>query len=209
MMNDGKRKPTSGDEANMLTVPGPDLSAVFGLPPGYHGTCWAELAGPMMIVDRPVPAALWEFLTAVQHVVRDQSLTGCVHGCAYVRVVDAGRPENYMSWHTDNHDGGVRFATSIATDGARVNLAWPADANEVGVPVEDTDWQRAVQPANGRICVFTTELHGVVPQPARPGELTANFFATFYPSRAVADLWSTNNTATAGHQALPVLEATR
>jgi hypothetical protein len=193
----------------MRTFPGPDLSDIFRLDPGYHGTCWAERVTGTISIDREVPRPLERFLIAVRRIIDVQQLEDCVHGCAYVRVVDGGRPENYMSWHVDNEDGGVRFATSIATDEACVNLAWPADASEVGVPVEATDWGRAVQPANGRICVFTTEPHGVVPQPVRPGERTANFFATFYPSRAVADLWSTNNTATAGHQALPVLEATR
>lgn len=186
-----------------------DLSAAFTEGVGYHSPCWVDLSSGSLVVDREVPAPLRAFLEEVNQIVhKDDLANGCRIGCAYMRVIDGGSPENYMKWHIDNQDGATRFHTAISTDGARVNLAWPAE-ELVGRKVTDTEWQSAMQPGNGEICVFTTEPHGVLPQPDRTGELTAIFFATLYPNRAAADLYATNNTSTGSHAMLPGLEKTR
>lgn len=186
------------------------LFAIFNLPVGYHAISWVQLTDDGFTTDTPVHPAMASFLRACTEWIVAQGVQRSCHvACCYVRIVDAGSPENYMSWHTDNHDGGLRFATSISTDDIPVNLAWPPDDTNVGIPVQDTDWRAARQAPNGAIVVFTTEPHGVIPQEPRPGALTANFFATFYESREVADLYQTNNTATSSHQALPALETRR
>jgi hypothetical protein len=185
-----------------------DLSGAVDLAPGYHGTCWVDLSGESMHADRAIPRPLVVFLTEVSCIVRAAAVPERI-GVAYQRVLAGARPENYMRWHRDNEDGGVRFHAAVATDGARVPLAWPSDPTWVGRKVTDTPWEQAHQPANGDIAMFTTEPHGVVPQPERPGEVTVIFFATLYRSRADADLYTTNNAATPEHAALPALAQTR
>ena len=185
-----------------------DLSGAFSEATGYHGTCWIDLSNGELAIDREVPAPLKTFVTEVANIVHTDEIPNCLIGCAYMRIIEGSAPENYMKWHVDNEDGGVRFHTAIATDNAKVNLAWP-DPSWVGQKVTDTEWTAASQPENGVIVAFTTEPHGVLPQPARPGEKTAVFFVTLYASREMADLYTTNNTATSGHAALPALEATR
>ena len=182
----------------------PDLSSVFDLDVGYHGVSWVDLYEVGFGTDW-MPEPLIRFVGTAVPYARERGLPA---GCCYVRIVDAGQPENYMSWHTDNHDGGLRFATSISTDGVPVNLAWPEQPGWEGVTVTDTAWGDAWQAPNGQVVMFTTELHGVLPQEPRPGERTANFFVTFYERRELADLHTTNNTATSEHQALPALSTT-
>lgn len=186
-----------------------ELVSAFELGPGYHGMTWVDLSQDEPQCEDPdVPKALRAFIGEVGKLMRrDDRLAGIGHiGCAYVRVVDAAEPENYMRWHRDNQDGGVRFHTASSSDGAAVNLAWPEDSTVEGQVVTDTDWGSAYQPANGVIVGFTNEVHGVVPQPERPDATTALFFMTVYPSREEADLYTTNNTITGQHAALPELE---
>lgn len=177
---------------------------------GYHGTTWVHLGehgGPRW--DPEVPGLLHDFLREVERAAA-VSCPDREHGCAYLRVLDGAQPENYMLWHVDNLDGGVRFTTTLATDGACAQLAWLLDPELLDEPVETT-YQSApwVQPPNGTLVEFTTEPHGVLPQVERPGELTVILFATLYKSREAADLYTTNNTATAAHAALPALERSR
>lgn len=185
---------------------GLDLSSAFDEEPGYHGTTWVSLESGELHTDRPVPGALNNFLQGVRGIVADEDLKGCNHGSAYMRVIDASNPENYMCWHIDNQDGGVRFSTAISTDGVGVNLAWPDDPSVVGKKVIDTDYRLSTQPDNGDIVVFTTEPHGVLPLQPRLGERTAVFFVTMYESREKADLYTCNNTVTPHqHATLPSL----
>jgi len=189
-----------------------DLTNAFNREPGYHGAAWVEVTDTGYATDRPVPNELGQFLTEVARLTANtESIRELGRiGCAYMRVIDGANPENYMKWHVDNEDGGLRFHTAISTDGAKVNLAWPQDESLVGQPVENTDWQQAAhQPDNGVIVGFTTQPHGVLPQPSRPGEKTAIFFATLYKERSAADLYSTNNTSTESHAMLPSLEDSR
>lgn len=177
--------------------------------PGYYGTCWFEVREHGPRTDRLVPGLLGHFLHEVARVALAEGLEERV-GPAYLRVVDAGRPENYMLWHADCEDGGVRFHAALATDGRPVTLAWPDDPALVGQPVEATCREALwLQPPNGTLCRFTTEPHGVLPQPARPGERTVVLFTTLYRTRAAADLYTTNNTTTPEHVALPQLEVSR
>lgn len=188
-----------------------NLSTIFDEPVGYHGAAWVDLTDGQINIDRPVPEALFHFLTEVSHHANELDLPERI-GTAYVRVIDAGQPENYMTWHRDNADGGVRFHVAISTDGRLVNLAFLHELSHdlVGQSVEDT-WQHAHwdQHPNGTLVMFTDEPHGVLPQPPRPNERTAVFFATLYMDRASADLYMTNNTTTANHAALPQLEDAR
>lgn len=184
-----------------------NLADAFVQDVGYHGTCWIDLNGEESKFDRDVPAPLQEFVGEVSRIVKEGTLRGLGGiGCAYLRVIDGAHPENYMRWHIDNQDGGVRFHTAISTDGTPVNLAWPEDQSFVGQPVEDTEWGEAYQPDNGVIVGFTTEPHGVLPLPERPGEKTAIFFATMYDNREQADLYTTNNTTGSQHGTLPSLD---
>jgi hypothetical protein len=187
-----------------------NLTSAFDHAAGYHGTAWVDL-GDGVAIDRPVPDALREFIDEVADLRVRRGIPEAI-GTAYMRIIDAGHPENYMHWHRDNQDGGVRFHTAISTDGAQVCLAWATSDEWEGRPVAETPWRTARLPINGEVTVFTTELHGVLPLPPRPGELTAVFFVTLYADRETADLYTTNNcatTTTADHAALPVLEATR
>lgn len=190
-----------------------DLEDALHLPPGYHGTTWFELDPTSSVISlehpRETPTTLVAFLLGVARAAAELDVD-LRFGTAYLRVIDGGAPENYMNWHVDNEDGGVRFHTAIATDDARVNLAWPKSDDVANQPVEET-WNDVEydQPANGELVAFTTELHGVLPQLPRPGEATIVFFATLYTSREAADLYTTNNTATSGHGTLPALEPTR
>jgi hypothetical protein len=175
--------------------PALDLSAAFKEPTGYLGTCWIDLSDGELKIDQAIPSALEAFLREVVKIVHANDMTSCLIGCAYMRVIDGSFPENRLRWHAVNLPG-VRFSTAIATDGAQTNLAWLPDDELVGYRVGDTDWEQFPQSANGDIIVFTTEPHGVLPQPARPGELTVVFFVTLYKSQAEADLYEHHN----GHQ---------
>jgi hypothetical protein len=105
---------------------------------------------------------------------------------------------------------GTRFSTAVATDDARVNLAFTDSPDWVRCQVVHTDWEQADQPANGDIAVFTTEPHGVLPQSVRPGEQTAVFFTTLYTSKEAADPSTTSNTEECcEHEALSELKASR
>lgn len=195
----------------LFKIPSSGLTAALSEEVGYHGTCWLDLTDDGFVIDQDVPAPLEAFVTEVAKYVRANRLPNCVAGVAYMRVIDGAMPENDMRWHTDNADGGVRFHTAIATDDARVNLAYPPDVSDVGMKVLDTNWQTAWQPDNGVVVVFTTEPHGVLPQWPRPGQRTIVFFATLYESREVADICNCANLepAMTVHAALPALEASR
>lgn len=194
----------------MLFVPNElDLTPVFDLPVGYHSAAWVDLTGDTVVSDRPLLTPLDQFVAEVHAVVHREGIQRWI-GAAYMRVIDGERPENYMRWHVDPLDDAYRFHTAIATDDASVNLAWPVDQATEGRKVEDS-WTDVeyVQPPNGELIVFTTEVHGVLPQPVRPGQRTAIFFATLYRDRQAADLYTTNNTQTESHAMLPALEPTR
>lgn len=166
------------------------LKSGLDLPVGYHGVTWFEVDLQAYTIESPVPQALRNFIGEVAHLARDCNIPER-HGMAYMRVIDAGQPENYMKRHVDNEDGGVRFSTAVSSDDVPVNLVF------------DT------QLPNGEIAVFTTEPHHVKVQPARPGQRTAVFFATLYRSRAEAELYVTHNTTDYTHAVLPSLEDTR
>jgi hypothetical protein len=202
----------------LYNVPRLDLTPVFSFGVGYHSASWIEIESATTddgrtvfttTAEPPMLHPLDRFIGEVSRIVVRENDDRRI-GVAYMRVIDGAKPENYMVWHVDNPDGAVRFHTAIATDDAKVNLAWLQDADLIGAPVERT-WQTArfVQPANGVIVKFTTEPHGVLPQDPRPGHLTAIFFATLYRTRAEADLYTTNNTQTGSHAMLPRLEPTR
>lgn len=190
-----------------------DMWSAADLPPGYHGTCWWR-ATPLgtALVDRDIPASLRAFLSAVARMAEREGSDRRV-GAGYVRVIDGAAPENYMAWHVDNPDQAERYHLTLATDGAPVHLAFldpAAGAELVGQPVESTHQLASYrQPPNGTLVRFTTEPHGVLPQPARPGAKTIIFFATLYRNRQEADLYTTNNTSTGQHGTLPTLEGTR
>jgi len=198
----------------MKTFQAPDLTEAFEHPAGYHSPVWLDLTGGPLI-GAAVPAPLEAFVLEVAKIVRENKLPDCNIGVAYMRVIDGERPQNEMAWHVDNQDGGTRFSTAISTDDAKVNLAWAGDQNLAGQKVTHTDWHSEFQPDNGAIAVFTTEVHGVIPQPQRPGQLTAVFFSTLYKDRATADLYTTNcfdtddGEASHTHAALPQLEGSR
>lgn len=187
-----------------------DLTEAFHRPPGYHGACWVDLCSPAL-VDRQIPRPLRRFLFEVRAMAADAELKER-HGVAYFRVIDGAHAHNDLAWHIDNNPCGVRFQTAISTDGAPVNLAWLEDRDHIGQPVADTYEQaRYWQPDNGVIVCFRRQPHGVLPQPERPGELTVVFFATLYPTRADADLYTTHchGVDSGDHAILPTLEATR
>lgn len=159
------------------------LASAFDHDVGYHGACWVDLSGGTVAIDRPIPEALDNFIQGAADIANERSGTQRV-GPAYMRIIDAGEPENHLAWHTDNPDGGIRFTTAVSTDGADVNLAFAKPGQPwLGRKVEDTRFWEAHQPKNGEIVWFTTQAHGVIPQPPRPGERTAVFFVTLYDTR--------------------------
>jgi hypothetical protein len=186
-----------------------DLTPVFTHGVGYHGAAWIDLSDGIVSADRLLLPPLDQFVATVADMAETAGIDQRV-GVAYMRVIDGSEPENYMRWHRDNPDGAVRFHTAIATDNAQVNLSWLVDDDLIGFKVTDTEWPvEGVQPPNGDVTMFTTEAHGVLPQPVRPGQFTAIFFATLYTDRLTADLYTTNNTQTGSHAMLPTLEQTR
>lgn len=193
-----------------------NLIGAWDYGPGYHGTCWFEVTpdGDLR-VDRRIPEPLQHFLLEVAWMIYRNEQPERI-GCGYMRIIDAGEPENHMVWHRDNPDGGVRYHTAITTDDAKAALAWTSVDDWEGVKVVDTEWldpQRVQQPSNGVVERFTSELHGVLPQKPRPGERTAIFFATLYTHRNAADLYTTNcfpaGAAAPKHATLPTLESDR
>lgn len=198
----------------MKTFEIPPLAGAFDYPVDYHDPCWVDLSNGLSI-DRPVCAPLEEFIRQVARIVRENNLPDCNVGVAYMRVIDGENPQNEMAWHIDNQDGGTRFSTALATDDARVNLAWTSDTSMVGAKVAKTRWEDEFQPDNNVIVVFTVEPHGVLPQPERRGERTAVFFSTLYKDRKTADLYTTNcfdaddGEISHTHAALPALENSR
>lgn len=196
------------------------LREAFNLAPGYHSACWVERSDTGFTTDRAIPEPLKAFLAAACRKAHEVGISESV-GAAYMRIIDGNEPENYLLWHTDNADGGVRFTTTIASDDAPVQLGWLLDdySDLVGESVERSlPWLNAQQPRgyrqppNGEVVMFTTQPHGVLPQRPRPGERTAVFFMTLYRSRREADLFTTNCTKVGEvveHHELPQLESTR
>ena len=178
-----------------------DLSGAFQQAMGYGAACWVDLTGRKITIDRAIPSALESFLREVACIIDLAEMDDCRIGCAYLRVIDGATPENQLRWHSVDLPG-VRFSTTITTDGAKANLAWLPDEELVGRKVADTDWRQFHQSENGDIVVFRREPHGVVPQSARPGELTAVFFATFYKNKAEADRYEHHG----GHQSRKVCD---
>ena len=194
-----------------IETPTAPLAEALTLEPGYTGVSWAGFGTLGLSVDREIPPPLLAFLKAVRSAVRKRDLLHLRHtGPAYLRIIDAGEPENYMRWHRDNvHDGGLRFSTAIATDGAPVNMLFTTREEWVGLEVMHTRWRTAEVVDPGVIAAFSNDIHGVRPQNPRPGQRTAVFFTTLHASREAADLHTTNNTSGFTHAVLPTLEAAR
>lgn len=198
----------------MFTIPSPHPDTwadAFEPAPGYHGVAWATLDPDGIQTDRIVPAALWRFLATIHSAILERGLLAERHtGPAYLRVVDGAHPENYMRWHRDNQtDGGLRFATAIATDHAPVHFLFTTREEWIGLEVADTPWMTAELIDPGIITAFREDIHGVRPLPPRPGHKTAVMFCTLHPDRTCADLETTNNTSGFRHAVLPTLEAGR
>lgn len=175
---------------------------------GYY-PAWVKRVDHHILVDRDIPLPLWEFLDRVNDIALDRDIDKPA-GVAYLRVVDGSDVNDRQRWHHDNeHDGAVRFTAAVTTDGAPASIAFLTDPQLVGAPTSAT--HPHTQAPNGTVDVFTTEPHGVVQLPARPGELTGVFFCTLYDSRQQADLYTTQNMSGGDqqHRALPTLERTR
>jgi hypothetical protein len=170
-------------------IPGVRPALAFDV--GYRDVCWFNVFEAGMQPDRDVSPQMREFLYRVAALAHDLNLDE-QHGVAYLRVIDAGEPENYMVEHVDNEHGGVRFTTAVATDDYPVNMVFGDE-----------------QPPNGHLVMFTTEPHRVRKQYPRPGEKTVVFFATLNSSREAADLVTTNNTGTGIHAVLGQLRESR
>lgn len=181
----------------------------LGLPVGYHGACWwtpTPTGHPW--ADRPIPEPLRRFLAAVNgHILDNGLLEQRSIGTAYLRVLDAGQPENCMRWHRDNQDNnGLRFTTAVTTGNIPVNMAFTDRPEWSGRDVADTPWHTTRRTPNSVIAAFTDQLHGVIPQPPRPGHKTAIYFTTLVDRAHRADLQTTNNTTGFTHAVLPTLQ---
>lgn len=181
-----------------------DLPGAFDLDAGYHDPCVIERAGRLFVPDRDVHPALRHFVGQVAAIANAAGLAEPV-GDACLRVIDVTTPQVTQRWHTDNDDSGVRFTTAIASDGWPVNLAFLHDDDRVGEPVNAA--HPHAQYPNGWTMVFRREPHGALPSPPRPGQRTAVFFATLYPSRRDLDLYTNHCGNGPVHQILPALEA--